>query len=386
MKTSDLNDAQLRYIDSLIESSRRKGSVEEDQIRKTVSVGSDNYDEVVRMFEDEGIKVIPSDNSSDYYDDDNDGDRFSYICTTLDREVNRKKNFSALDHYLDDVSKQGFLSQEEEAEYASLVKEGLNASKKLNNKDLSVAEIASLNKVVRIGEEAKDILFNANASLAINIAKKYRNKGVDFEDLIQEANRGLSLAIDKFDVSRGNRLTTVAYPWIQLYTRRAIANLGRSVRIPVGVMDAINRMYKIENDLVTKLGRVPTEEEIAKAMGITTSKVNEYRGCCGRVQSLDEVISDDDDGTFGDLQVDENTPSPGEDYMRNRKYAAIEKAKKVLTDKERDIINRRMGFTVDGHTESLEELGRAYGTSRETIRRIENAALEKMRVEANRYM
>ena len=249
---------------------------------------------------------------------------------------------------------------------------------------LTAAEEVELAQKMENGDiEAKKKLIDANLRLVVSIAKKYIGRGMLFLDLIQEGNLGLIRAVEKFDYRRGFKFSTYATWWIRQAITRAIADQARTIRVPVHMVETINKMVRISRLLVQELGREPTDEEIAEKMNIEPSKVEEIRRISQLPVSLETPIGEEEDSQLGDFIEDHDLPSPDEAAAGHLLHEQIEDMLNTLSDREREVLHYRFGLE-DGHSYTLEEVGKKFNVTRERIRQIEAKALRKLRQPSKR--
>ncbi len=254
--------------------------------------------------------------------------------------------------YLKEIGQVRLLSAEEEIELARRVAEGDKA--------------------------AKDKLTEANLRLVVSIAKKYSGRGLHILDLIQEGNTGLIRAVDKFDYTKGNKFSTYATWWIRQAITRAIADQARTIRVPVHMVEVINKATRCNRKLVQELGREPTLEEIAAELNLPIEKIIEANRTAADTLSLDMPVGDEEDTTIGSFVEDDNTPGPADATSNTLLAEALAEILGTLTEREADVLRMRFGM-YDGRTHTLEEVGQIFGVTRERIRQIENKAIRKLR-------
>ena len=254
--------------------------------------------------------------------------------------------------YLKEIGQVKLLSAEEEVELAKRVSEG--------------------------DQEAKNKLTEANLRLVVSIAKKYSGRGLHILDLIQEGNTGLIRAVDKFDWTKGNKFSTYATWWIRQAITRAIADQARTIRVPVHMVEVINKATRCNRKLVQELGREPTVEEIAKELNLPVEKIIEANRTAADTLSLDTPVGDEEDTSIGSFVEDERTPGPADATSNALLAEALKEILDTLTEREADVLRMRFGM-YDGRTHTLEEVGQIFGVTRERIRQIENKAIRKLR-------
>ncbi|MBW8012322.1 MAG: sigma-70 family RNA polymerase sigma factor [Chloroflexi bacterium] len=292
----------------------------------------------------------------------------------------RGESVDAVGLYLKEMSRVPLLTNEEEISIAKRIESAKKAKKKLGklNGRSSAKLREKFTNQIEDGLSARAHLINANTRLVVSIAKKYLGRGVPFLDLIQEGNLGLMKAVKKYDYTRGFRFSTYATWWIRQTITRSIADQGRTIRVPVHMIDRIRLLYKTAHRLEQRLGQPPSVEELAEAMSLNTRKVQWMLRVSWLPLSLESPIGDDEDSELGMFVEDKNTPSPGQTAYHNLLSAKVEEVLATLSPREARILRLRFGLE-NGTTYTLEEVGEKFGLTRERIRQIEGKALRRLR-------
>ncbi|MGB3713092.1 MAG: sigma-70 family RNA polymerase sigma factor [Candidatus Promineifilaceae bacterium] len=280
--------------------------------------------------------------------------------------------------YFREMGQQGLLSAEEEVQLAKEIEAGREAETLLENNELTDEKWLELNGAKEIGEAARAHLIRANTRLVVSIAKKYRGRGLQFLDLIQEGNVGLMKAVEKYDYRRGNRFSTYATWWIRQAVTRALANHGRTIRIPAHLGGRISKLYQIAQELEQELGRQPSAEEIAENMDLPAERVRWMLRTSRQPVHLERPVGDESDAELGDFIEDIELPQPAETVANNMLTEEIGELLDQLTPREARILRLRYGLQ-DGESRTLKEVGEMFGLSRERIRQLEKEALRKLR-------
>jgi RNA polymerase primary sigma factor len=279
--------------------------------------------------------------------------------------------------YLNGIGRTKLLSAEQEVDLARRIEAGLYADEVLPT--VVDAQLrADLQTVVRQGRAAKDHLLEANLRLVVSIAKRYTGRGMAFLDLIQEGNLGLIRAVEKFDYTKGYKFSTYATWWIRQAITRAMADQARTIRIPVHMVEVINKLGRIQRELLQDLGREPTPEELAKEMDITPEKVLEIQQYAREPISLDQTIGDEGDSQLGDFIEDSEAVVAVDAVSFSLLQDQLQQVLQTLSEREAGVVRLRFGLT-DGQPRTLDEIGQVYGVTRERIRQIESKTMSKLR-------
>ena len=335
----------------LVKKGKEKGFLTYEELAsslKGLDLDADSLDDLYNVFSENNIAIVSEDANEDGTNED-DGDKL-----LLDDEI-LTKDLTINDPvrmYLKEIGQIKLLTMQEELDLADRILEG--------------------------DEQAKTILAEANLRLVVSIAKRYVGRGMLFLDLIQEGNIGLMKAVDKFDVTKGYKFSTYATWWIRQAITRAIADQARTIRVPVHMVETINKLARIQRQLTLELNREPTEQELAKKMNVSIDKIREIYKISQEPVSLETPIGEEDDSHLGDFIKDERNMSP-EEYATNEMLKdEIADVLLTLTEREEKVIRLRFGLE-DGKARTLEEVGQMFGVTRERIRQIEAKALRKLR-------
>ena len=436
-----LSDELGRVVDELVSSSAKSGgSVSEDDIQvaiRDVDVDGDELSDLYDALRAKGVEITTSGEvanpaygigSMDAGDDDDDfgaDNDFSNDGDALDGEddeeseaaseakeikealrsvpkakVSKPKRSSRararrqdtstvmltgdpVRMYLKEIGKVDLLTADEEVHLAMKIEAGTEASEKLEAAEngeieLTRAEQRRLMRIEQVGLDAKQQLISANLRLVVSIAKRYVGRGMLFLDLIQEGNLGLIRAVEKFDYTQGFKFSTYATWWIRQAITRAIADQARTIRIPVHMVETINKLIRVQRQLLQDLGRDPTPEEIGAEIGMSPDRVREIQKISQEPVSLETPIGEEEDSQLGDFIEDSQAIVPPDAASFSMLQEQLTQVLDSLADRERKVIELRFGL-VDGHPRTLEEVGREFGVTRERIRQIESKTLAKLR-------
>jgi RNA polymerase primary sigma factor len=287
--------------------------------------------------------------------------------------------------YLKEIGRVPLLTGPEEVEYSRRIETGGFAATRLADlavtgqlASLSFEDRRALQREVRRGEDAREVLIEANLRLVVSIAKRYVGRGMHFLDLIQEGNLGLMRAVEKFDYTKGFKFSTYATWWIRQAITRAIADQARTIRIPVHMVESINKVHRVQRQMMQELEREPTVEELAEAVGLTEDRIREIQRISLDLLSLDAPVGEEDDSNLSDFIEDQAAEAPADVAARRMLNRAVIDALDELNDREKAVVRLRFGLD-DGQARTLEEVGKEFGVTRERIRQIESKTLAKLR-------
>ncbi len=366
LSEKERQEIALQHIQQLIKTGQKKGSLTYTEIMNVMEEDELNADQMDRMYEvfaEKGIDILAEDdvNTGDDGDDDDDTKETIHMDLSVPEGVNID---DPVRMYLKEIGRVPLLSAEEEIKLAKAIERG-------NAADATEEE-------KKAGTVAKKKLTDANLRLVVSIAKRYVGRGMLFLDLIQEGNLGLLKAVDKFDYSKGYKFSTYATWWIRQAITRAIADQARTIRIPVHMVETINKLIRISRQLLQDKGREPLPEEIAEKMDISVDRVREIMKIAQEPVSLETPIGEEEDSHLGDFIEDQEAIAPDDAASFILLKEQIEDVFSCLTDRERKVLYLRFGLK-DGRPRTLEEVGQYFNVTRERIRQIEGKALSKLR-------
>jgi RNA polymerase primary sigma factor len=370
-------EAQVDEIKDLITKGKEAGLVTSEDVSAAMQAAElppEQMDSILQVLAEEGVEIL--DTTSEGDDDAEDDAR-----RKQEEELALKTPTSdPVRMYLKEIGKVPLLTAEEEVDLAKRIEAGLFASEKLATTTKKVGDKLrrELEAIERDGQIAKRKLVEANLRLVVSIAKRYVGRGMLFLDLIQEGNLGLIRAVEKFDYTKGYKFSTYATWWIRQAITRAIADQARTIRIPVHMVETINKLIRIQRQLLQDLGREPTPEEIAHEMDLTPDKVREILKVSQEPVSLETPIGEEEDSHLGDFIEDSDAVVPIDAASFILLQEQLDSVLHTLSEREKKVIQLRFGLT-DGHPRTLEEVGREFGVTRERIRQIESKTLSKLR-------
>jgi RNA polymerase primary sigma factor len=396
-------DSRKEIQNQLVEKAQKQGAITYDDILQLLPEAENDVnllDDVMDSLMEVGVEVIP--NTQDAHDHDlpnmaaevepdieeleaaAEGEDLAGMWSAdLVQDAGYQQAIDTDDVvglYLKEAGRVPLLTAEEEVDLAKRMERGLWARTKLEEEGdhLPADDVYDLKDIVIDGDMAQEHLIRANARLVISVAKKYTGRGVPFLDLIQEGNIGLIRATNKFEYQRGHKFSTYATWWIRQAVSRAVADQGRTIRVPVHMGDQLNRMRRVQLQLLQELGRDPSIEELAVGMETTPDKVENLLEISRRPVSLETPIDDEGDSTFGDFVEDASSPAPAEEVATHLLHEQLQQALNRLPPREAQILRLRYGLE-DGRVYTLEEVGQTIGVTRERVRQLEAQALNRLR-------
>jgi RNA polymerase primary sigma factor len=402
-------ELELSAVKTLVKIGKSKGNLTDEEIQGALSdidLSEEQFEHVYGFFAENGIEILEDAAPVDIEDVvAEDAETVEVEDTAEDAEIAavekpapktkrkaRRRNETTsvapltsdpVRMYLKEIGKVPLLTARQEVDLAKKIEAGVFATDELENAaekglTLEKAEIRRLERLERIGIEAKKQLVEANLRLVVSIAKRYVGRGMLFLDLIQEGNLGLIRAVEKFDYGKGFKFSTYATWWIRQAITRAIADQARTIRIPVHMVETINKLIRVQRNLLQELGREPTPEEIGEKMEMTAERVREILKISQEPVSLETPIGEEEDSQLGDFIEDGEAVVPPDAASFSMLQEQLAKVLDSLSERERKVIELRFGLE-DGHPRTLEEVGREFGVTRERIRQIESKTLCKLR-------
>ena len=385
---------QMQVVKDLMAKGKKNGKLTLKEIADTLSpleLETEQIDKVYEQLENEGIEIEGAGVLDAPLGEEDEEFEASNVEEVPEEELVDTSALAegfAIDDpvrmYLKEIGKVDLLSPEEEVDLAQKMLAGNQAAEKLDEMTkpgataVSADEIAELNKAVKAGERAKKRLAEANLRLVVSIAKRYVGRGMLFLDLIQEGNLGLIKAVEKFDCTKGFKFSTYATWWIRQAITRAIADQARTIRIPVHMVETINKVKKVSSQLLHEYGHDPSAEEIAERLEMPVEKVREIMRVAQEPVSLETPIGEEEDSHLGDFIPDDDAPVPAEAASQTLLKEQLADVLKTLTPREEKVLRLRFGLE-DGRPRTLEEVGKEFNVTRERIRQIEAKALRKLR-------
>lgn len=383
--TSDLKELEIKEVKKLISQGKEKGSLSSEEVcdvLQNIELNSEQIDNIYSHLADQGVEVVDAvperegddDEGKDSDDDEKEEESEKVVSYSVKVPTNDPVRM-----YLKEIGKVPLLTAAEEVRLAKRIEAGELAVRELEkNGQLPRKDTRNLKTQERSGMRAKRKLVEANLRLVVSIAKRYVGRGMLFLDLIQEGNLGLIRAVEKFDYRKGYKFSTYATWWIRQAITRAIADQARTIRIPVHMVETINKLVRVQRQLLQDLGREPAPEEIGKEMDMTPARVREILKISQEPVSLETPIGEEEDSQLGDFIEDSSAEVPVDAASFSLLQEQLRDVLDTLSDRERKVIELRFGL-IDGHPRTLEEVGRVFGVTRERIRQIESKTLSKLR-------
>jgi RNA polymerase primary sigma factor len=374
-------EAQIDEVRDLVAKGKERGFLTNEEVIEAlapVDVSAEQMDNILQHLQDENIEVVEM-------VDELDAEEFAREARSArDEELALKAPTNdPVRMYLKEIGKVPLLTAEQEVILAKAIDEGEAATAEIdkatdNGRKPTPTRLRELQRTERHGQLAKKKLIEANLRLVVSIAKRYVGRGMLFLDLIQEGNLGLIRAVEKFDYNKGFKFSTYATWWIRQAITRAIADQARTIRIPVHMVETINKLIRIQRQLLQDLGREPTPEEIGREMEFSPEKVREILKVSQEPVSLETPIGEEEDSHLGDFIEDSDAVGPVDAASFILLQEQLDSVLHTLSEREKKVIQLRFGLT-DGHPRTLEEVGREFGVTRERIRQIESKTLSKLR-------
>jgi RNA polymerase primary sigma factor len=374
-----LKELEIENVKELVVKGKGKGSLTSDEIAdllQEIDLSTEQIENIYAAFTEMGIEIIDSpveDEEDKEASDDGEETHHKKIDLTV-----KAPTGDPVRMYLKEIGKVPLLTAAEEVKLAKRIEKGEEATAKFEAGDVPREEKRRLRRAENEGHAAKRKLVEANLRLVVSIAKRYVGRGMLFLDLIQEGNLGLIRAVEKFDYHKGYKFSTYATWWIRQAITRAIADQARTIRIPVHMVETINKLIRVQRQLLQDLGREPTPEEIAKEMDLPPERVREIMKISQEPVSLETPIGEEEDSQLGDFIEDQEATVPSNAASFVLLQEQLREVLDGLSDREKKVIELRFGL-INGHPRTLEEVGRVFGVTRERIRQIESKTLSKLR-------
>jgi len=369
-------------IERLLGLGRSQGYITYDDVMEAIpeaELNIEQLEDALAALIEQGIEISDAELEEPIIEEVVEKRATTVVSTPEDIDLSAIDVDDSISLYLKEIGRIPLLTAEQEVSLAKRMEAGRNARRRLaKDNGLPREEYSDLKWVIMDGQAAQEHLIKANSRLVVSVAKKYVGRGVPFLDLIQEGNIGLIRAVKKFDYRRGYKFSTYATWWIRQAVTRAIADQGRTIRVPVHMYEQINRLARVSRQLVQELGRDPTMEEIAEELGVAPKKVERIIKVSQRPLSLEMPVGEEDDSFLGDFIEDGDAPSPTDQASQQLLREQIDDIFASLTPREVRILQLRFGL-VDGYSYTLEEVGKKFGVTRERIRQIEAQALGRLR-------
>jgi RNA polymerase primary sigma factor len=384
--SSNLKEFELEPVKKLVSTGKEKGFLSSDEIvdsLQDVELTPEQIENIYAHFAKQGIEVMDTVTVNPDVKDEIEEEEAPVVEKVVEvvkvEPTAKVPTNDPVRMYLKEIGKVPLLTAEEEVELAKKIERGEAATERLESvENLTREESRHLKRFEREGLTAKKKLVEANLRLVVSIAKRYVGRGMLFLDLIQEGNLGLIRAVEKFDYRKGYKFSTYATWWIRQAITRAIADQARTIRIPVHMIETINKLVRVQRHLLQNLGREPSPEEIADEMELTPDKVREILKISQEPVSLETPIGEEEDSQLGDFIEDQEAVIPVDAASFSLLQEQLREVLDGLNDRERRVIELRFGL-IDGHPRTLEEVGRVFGVTRERIRQIESKTLNKLR-------